>query len=83
MATPKQSSIFKYFGSNKSESATESKSTDDQAKRRKESQQQYEQKRKRSFQRKWLEEFDGMDITKYRPGQNKYTTLMQNKKWST
>ena len=49
----------------------------------KESQQQYEQKRKRRFQKKWIEEFDGMDITKYPSDQNKHTTLMQNTNWST
>ena len=70
-----------FFGSNKSQSGTESKSSE-QAKYKKESQQKYERKWKRSFQKKWIEEFDGMDITKYCPGQNKHTTLMQNTKWS-
>ena len=53
------------------------------AKHRKESQQHYEQNGKRRFQNNWIEEFNGMDINKYPPGQNKHITLMQNTKWST
>ena len=75
-------SLFKFIRSNKRQRETESKSSE-LAKRRKESQQHYEQKGKRRFQKNLIEDFNGMDITKYHPDQYQHITLTQTTKWST